>query len=408
MVVRAFLCQNVATGFLFGTFGTTLLAVQARFGSSRATSSLGLSLALLTLGLLGPLTAKLIDRLTLRWTMALGLALSGAGYFTLAIAPSSIVFLLAYALLVGPGFALFGPLPSTFLASNWFVARQGMVVGIVCVPLFTALAPPVTIAMLGRFGLTIFYLSLAGAHLLLLPLVLTIIERPSLIGQQALGAELAVSTADPLGQTTAPAPVSLLRSKAFWVIVVGGGMLTGSSIVAISHIVALATERGLSGVQASLLVSVIGITSMAGAMAIGVLCDWIGPSRALALAAAGACVAWTCIFVTTWLPILVIAVALHGLSFGGVFPAVGVLSRHLFGGAAMARAVGLFMLLTIPFTFCFSPMGGWIRDVTGSYDLVIVMVAVSSGLVSAAFMALWRAERKGMHRRTMPGACLTG
>jgi cyanate permease len=47
-------------------------------------------------------------------------------------------------------------------------------------------------------------------------------------------------------------------------------------------------------------------------------------------------------------------------------------------------------------------VAGWIRDVTGSYDVVIVILMVSSGLVSAAFIGVWHAERRHAHRMNLP------
>jgi len=88
MVGRAFLSQNVAIGARFGTFGVSVLALQDRYDSTRAEASMGLALAVLAIGLAGPLAASLIRRIGLRATMLLGAALSGrlGGARTLALA----------------------------------------------------------------------------------------------------------------------------------------------------------------------------------------------------------------------------------------------------------------------------------------------------------------------------------
>jgi len=400
MVFSGFLFQNVPNGFLYGTFGVAMLAAQDRFDSSRATIALGMSLALLTMSLVSPFISRIMNLLSLRGTVLCGLTLSCAGYLVLAVAPSSLVYLLAYGLLIGAGSAMSGSLTASILASNWFVARQGTAVGIVNVPLFNTLAPLAAIWVLDQYSLTILYLCLAAGHLLAFPAALSIVDRPEMIGQRALGAEDASPTAVSAQEMSATAPEPLLRRGAFWVMVAGGGTLNAVSIIAISHIVALSVERGLTPVAASSLVSVLAGSAIAGALLIGALCDRVGPALSLAIAAAGLAAAWFCVLMTTWLPALLVAVAMHGLFVGGVFPATSLLARRLFGGEAMARAIGLFFPLTLPITFFAPPVAGWLRDVSGSYQGVLVFMVASSSAVALAFLVMWQLKRGDRHGET--------
>lgn len=394
MVASAFFCSNVTLGFLLGAFGTTMLSAQERLGTGRASVAFGVSLAFLTMSLLSPLVPRMLKMWSLRGTMLGGLVLSCCGYVVLALVPNIVAFLFAYGVLIGTGMAMCGSMTASILASNWFVKKQGTAVGIVNIPLFITIVPLIAIWILNSYGITVLYWCLAAGHIFVLPLALSIVERPEMVGLQAFGAETLERGAELPDTGIISPPLPILRLKSFWLMVIGGGTLNAIGVIAMTHVVALSMERGLKATAASSLVSVIGGCAMLGAFLGGWLCDRLGPARSLALASAGLATAWACIFGSTGLVILFAAAAVHGMFSGGVFPAISVLSRHQFGGDSMARALGLFFPLTLPFTFFSPPLAGWIRDVTGSYQLVLVFMAASCAAVAIMFLTLWLAERR--------------
>ena len=92
--------------------------------------------------------------------MTLGAAFAGTGYLSLAFAPTMFAALAAYALLVGPGIAMFGNFASSLLAGGWFPASRGRAVGLANVSLFVALMPLVGQPLIAHHGLRAFYLFL--------------------------------------------------------------------------------------------------------------------------------------------------------------------------------------------------------------------------------------------------------
>ncbi len=385
MLARAFFCQNVAIGCSFGGFSVSALPLQERFQSTRGVVSLGLALVVLAMGLAGPLVAAMLARLGLRKTMAIGVALSATGYLALAFAPNMTIALAAYAVLVGPGVAMFGPLPSSMLASNWFPHNQGKAVGVANVPLFVALVPLLAVAVIQRQGLSALLLWLAAMHLLLLPVVLGVSDRP--LADETASPEPAAHIAKALRLFSAR---ELLVRPMFWLLVLGGGALSAVGIIGVSQVVALAIEKGVSPASAALLVSVMGGASVVGSLLVGAICDRVGGAKGLAGAALGLTCSWIILLTTSALPPMMLAMMLAGATSAGVFPCVAVLSAHAFGPVNLPRALSLYGLFSLPLTFLLPPGAGLLRDLAGNYAPVILSISACCSVISLMFFFVGR------------------
>ena len=100
------------------------------------------------------------------------------------------MFLLGFSVIGGAGCAALGVIPATTLASNWFVARAGLAIGLVNLPLFVAVTPPVVAWIVGAPRLARCALdAMAALIVAMLPLLRLVVSRPEDVGQRALGAE---------------------------------------------------------------------------------------------------------------------------------------------------------------------------------------------------------------------------
>lgn len=388
MLVRGFFAQNVAIGCAFGGFAVSVLALEERFQASRAMAEMALAIIVLAMSLLSPVAGGMIVRLGLRKTMTFGVVMSGAGYAALAFSPSMLATLGISALLIGPGAACFGSIPSSILASRWFPEAQGRALGIVNVPLFVALVPLLGIALIERLGLSAFYLCLAGMHLLLLPLVVGIREPPS-----------PSATAEKPLENPSPARRPLrhiLAHPIFWLIVLGDGVLNGANITNSAHIVPVAVEGGISHGAAAILLSVGGGASILGSLSSGFLSDRMGPARTLALVGVGLTISWVILASTPWYPGLMLAMILCGGCGAAVFPPTNILLTRVFGLRALPQALGLIGPFALPFTFAMSPAVGAIHDRVGSYSPIFIALAMLCALVAVEFflIARWTARSR--------------
>ena len=393
MAVRGFLCQNVSVGCAFGGFGVAVGEIKAQYAVSMGLASMGLALAVLTMGLVSPLVARMIGHFGLRRTMLTGLTLSGLGYVALAFAPNIYVVLAAFGLLIGIGIAMFGPFPASVLASNWFQPNAGGALGFVNMPVMVALVPLLGVALIKTQGLPTFFLALAGIHVLLVPVVLGVIDAPP--GTAAGG------DAQGHGANSATSARAILTRPVFWAVVVGAGCLSAAGIVGISHIVAFATERGLPDADAALLLSIMGGASIIGSLLAGIIANRIGSANTLALIGALIAGGWAVLYATSFYPLLLMATLVLGACGAGVFPAVNMLGAQIFGVSALARVIGLFTLCTLPMNFLLPPAAGVLRDHSVNYNPVIVAIIAMAAVIMALFLVTARAVAS---RRAAPEA----
>jgi cyanate permease len=389
MLVRAFVAQNAAIGCIYGGFGISVLPLQERFAASRGAVSLGLSLVILATALAGLAVASLSRRFGLRRIILLGGTMCALGYTVLAFAPNLTIALLAFGLLVGPGVGLSGTLPAGILVSEWYPGARGRSIGLATMPVLGSLVPLAGAALIQRGGLTAFYLGLAALHAVSLPLLAGIREAPR-AGRAA-------------GSSFIPRAMTLRRllgQPLFWATILGAGLLNAISIISSAHMVGVLIERGLPTMQAALLASVMGASSIAGAVAIGWLCDRIGGAWALVAVAGGFTLAWAVIGLGAQLVAMVPAIMTIGVVGPGIFPGVSLLFTRAFGAATMPRAMAMFGMMAVPMTFVLPAVAGWVHDLAGSYHPVMTAITLASLAVAGLFCVI------GLRQPTRTGRAL--
>ena len=181
-----------------------------------------------------------------------------------------------------------------------------------------------------------------------------------------------------------------IKSRVFWILVI---VLFCSSIAqngAITHISALLTDRGLSAGAGALAISAMGAASLGGRLATGWLLDRFFAARVsfglLAVAALGT-------FVLAGAESLaagVLAAALIGFGMGGEADVTPYLLSRYFGLRSFSVLYGL--------TWTFYAVAGAIGpilmgkafDVTGSYQALLVRLALATLAVAALMLFLPR------------------
>lgn len=381
MLLRALLAQNTGTGCAFGGLGVSVLALQARYHSSLGMAAMALSLAALAMTAFGPLIASAIARWGLRGIMPTGVFISFLGYLALAYAPSMGFALAACGLLIGPGAALFAALPPAVLAGGWYPESRGKVMGIAYLPLFVTLIPVVGVSIIEYYGVKALFLVLAGLHLLLLPLMLGVIDPPvEELNDQIVGD----------GAVQDVPHVAILGGVMFWLIAVGDGVLNGTAITGSAHLLPIISEYGASMQAGALLLSVSGVASIIGSILAGYACERLGGAITLCLASVGFAIAWVILAITGWMPALAVSAFLMGMGGASVFPPLNALTVQIYGAEALPKVLGLFGVMTLPFTFLMSPAAGWLRDLAGSYESVFISVVIACGASAAIFWGITR------------------
>jgi MFS family permease len=161
MAAIGFISQNITFGCLWGSFSVLLAANEARYGIDRQLSTLAIPAIMVGTALLAPVAGMLATRMSLRIVLLIGTLLTTSGYLLLSAAPSYPIYLLAFALLLGPGFAVAVVLPLT-LVSRWFKFNSGRVLGLVAAPIVVTVVPLIASWTLQNFGLAWTYRVLAA------------------------------------------------------------------------------------------------------------------------------------------------------------------------------------------------------------------------------------------------------
>ena len=380
MAGLAFLTQNFATGLTFGSFGAILLAIEARHQTTRTLSSLGLSLAIVSLSLLAPiLGTALTKRISIRTSMAAGICLGALGYSLLALAPNIHTLLAIYLFIIGPSLVLFGNLPSNTLVATWFGARPGKAMGLVNMPILVMLTPLAAAAILNSFGLGAVFVAIAIAHLCILPCVLLVKDGPFALR----GASVA-----PVGQDR------LFVRPEFWLLAVACGIASGAGVMKMSHLAAIVIEQGYSVTLAVQLLAISGAAGLLGSPLFGWLADRIGGLRAMVLNVLIQAASFSILLAPIGPTALFLDAIVIGVCGAGVTPALGVIYARLFGPENYGRALGLMSFATLPFVFGMTPLASALFDVSGDYVAPIAAMTMLLIMAGGCFWGLHFRERR--------------
>jgi sugar phosphate permease len=258
------------------------------FGWSRGTVGFAVSINVLLFGFIGPFAAALQQRYGLRrvTTIALVVIAAGAALTTQMSQPWHLFLL--WGLVVGAGSGCMATVFASTVATRWFVARRGLVVGVltaasasgqlVFLPLLTRLADGAGWQWVG--------VSVAIGALVAVPVVLLFLrDRPEDIGLRAYGATEADTTAPLTGNPITAAFDALRlarRSGTFWLLW-GSFAVCGLSTTGLvqTHFISAAHDHGISGPSAGTYLAMIGIFDVVGTIASGVLTDRFDPRKLL-------------------------------------------------------------------------------------------------------------------------------
>lgn len=387
MVAMAFVAQNVAIGTTFGSYGVFVQPLSSEFEASRFSTSLGIALLTLMMGLASPVIGRHIARHSIRRAMSLGAIGLGVSFLLASAAPNLWVFLGVVGLGCGVSTALLGPLPASTLVANWFMTNPGKPMGIALIPFGPFLAPVVAAWLITTIGWRLAFCTLGVLCLCLVPILRFVVDRP----------ELDKASASKEGETQREASAhhhsslgALIRSPRFWIIALSTGAMASGGIVIVTHLVPYATDLGVSYQNASFLLSVSGGSAMFGALLFGYLADRIGPRAALITNAVAQAFLWELLqFDPPYIALLAVAIGV-GTCGGGVYVALSALMPAEFGRENVGASLGLSALVTLPFTFSSAPFAGYLFDLSASYHLPFRVYSIIFAIAAITLLLIGR------------------
>ncbi|MBI4294739.1 MAG: MFS transporter [Chloroflexi bacterium] len=394
----------LSSGIFFYGFTALLKPVVAEFGWSRAVISLAFSFGSLESGVMAPVVGMFVDRLGARRMMRFGVVVFGLGLLVLSRIGSLWAFYASFVLIsIGIGSCV--GIPCTTVVVNWFTARRSAALGVlmagagaggILVPLFAWL-----ITSYGwRTALVI-----AGACVwaIGIPLARLVKDRPRNRNAVEPAAAMSRSLNESNAASFAEMPVApncklgeALGSRAFWMISIAV-TLSGMGISGISvHLIPYADSVGFSAQVGAFMVVVLTLCSIAGRLGLSWLGDLWDKRYVLGLALALEVASLVTLISVPRLGVLVVALAVFGIAFGGTVPLRPAILAEYFGLRAFGKIQGVINAVMTIGGIAGPVLMGWVFDRTGSYRLALAVFAAAA---LAAVPLVLRLPRPARHPR---------
>jgi MFS family permease len=396
VVVGVSATVNLLAWSVRSTFAVFYVALLGEFGWRRGDAALGYSLSWLLLLPFSPLAGRLSDRWGARILVPVGALLLGTALALTGQVTTLWQYYLAFGVVGAAGIGCIQT-PAATIVNRWFMRSRGAAMGVVSAGASASaiIFYPVNTWLIETFGwrtaLAVFGLVVA---LIAVPLAALLYRDPPHDGEDRGVLNAAATPAAGDDWTLAMA----LRTSSFWAVFSMWGLgVVGYQIVT-THQVAHALERGFSPVTLGWVFSLAGACTVVGNLLGGLLSDRRGREAVFGL---GSIIGIVGIGALAWLqgpddlPLLLVYAA-SGLGFGmriallTAIPADIFAGRHLgtilgaaHGGGGLGGLIGPFL-------------GGWLFDVTGSYQIAFAAAALAiAGSAVAAWIAAPRRARLG-------------
>ena len=342
-----------------------------------------------------------VSRLADRWGARSNLILVGVAFgaacFGMAFSAGLAAFYLSFAGLraLGQGSLTIN---STLLVNQWFVTRRGRAIALMGLgfPLSNAVLPPLSRFLINTYGWREAYGVLGVlVMLLIIPAAVFLVRnRPEDMGLYPDGADeppLIERSASHDPEAAARRPV--MTSMAFWMLALP--LATPGLVVTalVFHQTSIFEENGLSATTAAAVFVIFALASAGTSMVAGFVVDRTGPSRLFVFAMVALLMVCGMALVVNSVWTAALYVAGMGIAGGSQRIVQGVIWAHYYGRFGLGRVQGSAMMVGITGAAIGPLPLALFRDLTGSYDVgVIVMAALP--LLSIASVTLGRPERR--------------
>jgi MFS family permease len=391
-VVGVSAAVNLMAWSVRSTFALFYVALLAEFGWRRGDAAVGYSLSWLLLVVFSPLAGWLYDRWGARVVAPLGGALLAGALALTGQVTTLTQYYLAFGVLGAAGIA-FIQMPSATIVSRWFVRARGTAMGMVSAGssasavIFYPVNAWLIVTLGWRDAFVVFGLIVA---LVVIPLAALCYREPPAVPSAPR------ASAASAGDWTLGAA---LRSVPFWAVFAMWGLgVIGYQIVT-THQVAHAVERGFDPVLLGWIFALGGACTVAGNLVGGTLSDRWGREGVFTL---GSIIGIAGIAALAWtdgrddLPLLLVYAA-SGFGFGMRISLLTAIPADIFAGRNLGVILGATQGGAGLGGFIGPYLGGWLFDVSGTYQVAFAAAALAIGLAS---IAAWVAAPRRARRRS--------
>jgi MFS family permease len=181
----------------------------------------------------------------------------------------------------------------------------------------------------------------------------------------------------------------ILRSRDFWLLALGVGIVFGGSGGWNANVPRYGEDLGYSGEHMAALIGLAGGLGAPATLLFGGLADRFDNRRLLALAIGGQALALGALWTAPPDALFTAAILLFGFTGGALMPVYASLIGRLFGPLSFGSVMGLGGLVMLPFGAGAPIAAGAMRDLSGSYTSALLGFTAAFGL-SAVLLLLVR------------------
>ncbi|MDP2726211.1 MAG: MFS transporter [Dehalococcoidia bacterium] len=384
--------------------GVLIRPLENEFLWDRASISLAAAIGLFVYGLAAPVAGAMLDRFGPRLVMVLGMALTVIGLGPLVLMRELWQLYLFWGLLTGVGTGAMSGSMGAIVASRWFKAHRGMVIGLFGAA--TSMGQLVFIPSLlgltvtGGWRSAIGLLTVVGV-VLLLPIALLMRNHPSDKGLLPVGDDGTAGTvSEPMGETRHIRLGEAVRGRDFWLLAASFFVCgyTTSGLIN-THMIPYALEHGFDEATTAGTMALMGAMNMAGTLLSGWLTDRYDNRRLLAIYYGFRALSLLALPFVLNAPQLLVFAVVYGLDWVATVPPTANLTATIYGKGSLGTVYGWILFSHMLGASIAAYAGGYMHDLQGNYNLVFISAALM-GFVAVGFSLSIRvsARRRALTR----------
>jgi MFS family permease len=282
----------LATAAAMGLPGVLMVPLRQEFGFETAAISGAMALRLVLFGAIGPFAAALMSAYGLRASICAALALIAAGLALATRIDALWELYVAWGVMVGVGTGMTAIVLGATVATRWFTARRGLVLGLLTAAAATGqlIFLPAAAWAAETYGWRAGVIApMAACLLAFLAMLLFGRDHPGELGLAPYGDP---SPPGPAPRRDGRGAVRLAfeslegaaQTRSFWILVVSFAIcgFTTNGLVQ-THFIPLCQDFGMEAVQAAGVLAIMGAFDFVGSIGSGYLSDRFDPRRLLVL-----------------------------------------------------------------------------------------------------------------------------
>jgi MFS family permease len=394
IILVSFLIFMVSWGSQY-SFGVFFKPVLNEFGWTRAATSGAYSLNMVLMGGFGLLAGRLCDKFGPCLVMTACGLLLGLGYLLMSRVTDIWQIYVFYGVLVGIGMSgSFVPLLST--VARWFVRRRALASGIVVsgVGVGMLIMPLLANLLISNYSWQTSYFIFGLIIIVLIGVTAQFLRRPPGQGPLPAGKVQAAPASSSNLQVQGLSLREAIHTRQLWTICVMYFFFVFGQQIILVHIVAHATDIGVTAATAATLLSVIGVVSIGGKLLMGSLGDRIGNKRIMTFAYLMIALSFVWLRLAGEMWMLYLFAVIFGLSYAGFAAVQSPLAADFFGLRSHGVIFGLVSAITSAGGALGSFVAGRIFDISGSYYWAFILGAILSVVSLILSILLKPARRK--------------